>query len=119
MPLPTLRWPFRINQSRAWFSLRSLLRRYYLSMSVRKSVTERLRVWILVSLFLIIPKVLYVTALGIVPFLPFATGVKVAIATGLIVAAEVVFFALAFFVGKEVISRYRGYLDPRRWLVKR
>ena len=84
-------------------------------MSLRKSVAKRLHVWILVSLFVLVPKVLYITALVIVPFLPFAAGAKLAIASVLIVVAEVVFFGLAFFVGKEVISRYRGYIDPRRW----
>ncbi len=88
-------------------------------MSTRELIAGRLRVWILVSLFVLVPKVLYITALVIVPFLPFAAGAKLALASVLIVAAEVVFFGLAFFVGKEVISRYRGYIDPRRWLVKR
>lgn len=32
----------------------------------------------------------------------------------LLVAGEVAFWASAFFLGREVIRRYRGYLDPRR-----
>jgi hypothetical protein len=32
-----------------------------------------------------------------------------------VVAAEVVFWGAALFVGREVISRYRRFFDPRAW----
>ena len=70
--------------------------------------------WILVIVLLVIPGALY-AAVPVVPFLPLTTAQKVGLSAGLVVAAEVVFWGAALFVGKEVISRYRRYFDPRAW----
>jgi hypothetical protein len=72
------------------------------------------RAWILVIVLLVIPGALY-AALPVVPFLPLTTAQKVGLSAGLVVAAEVVFWGAALFVGKEVISRYRRFFDPRAW----
>jgi hypothetical protein len=50
--------------------------------------------------------------------LPLTTAQKVGLSGGLVVAAEVVFWGAALFLGKEVISRYRRLLDPRAWFRK-
>ena len=75
---------------------------------------SRKRAWILVIVLLVIPGALY-AALPVVPFLPLATAQKVGLSAALVVAAEVVFWGAALFVGKEVISRYRRFFDPRAW----
>ena len=75
----------------------------------------RWRPWLLVLLLLVVPGALY-TAVPVVPFLPLTTAQKVGLSGGLVVAAEVVFWGAARFLGKEVISRYRSLLDPRAWL---
>ncbi len=72
------------------------------------------RAWILVIVLLVIPGALY-TAVPVVPFLPLTTTQKVGLSVGLVVAAEVVFWGAALFVGEEVISRYRRFFDPRAW----
>lgn len=72
------------------------------------------RAWILAIFLLVIPGALY-AAIPVVPFLPLATAQKVGLSAGLVVAAEVVFWGAALFVGKEVISRYRRCFDPRAW----
>ena len=74
----------------------------------------RKRIWILVIVLLVIPGALY-AAIPVVPFLPLTTAQKVGLSAGLVVAAEVVFWGAALFVGKEVISRYRRFFDPRAW----
>jgi hypothetical protein len=63
---------------------------------------------------LVIPGAFY-AAVPVVPFLPLTTAQKVGLSAGLVVAAEVVFWGAALFVGKEVISRYRRFFDPRTW----
>ena len=73
--------------------------------------------WLLVLLLLVVPGALY-TAVPVVPFLPLTSAQKVGISGGLVVAAEVVFWGAALFLGKEVISRYRRLLDPRAWFRK-
>ena len=53
-----------------------------------------------------------------VPFLPLPAGWKVTLAAALAIAAEAVFWIAAFFLGREVVSRYRRYFDPRNWFRK-
>ena len=75
---------------------------------------ERWRPWVLVFLLLVVPGALY-AAVPVVPFLPLTTAQKVGLSAVLVVAAEAVFWGAALFVGKEVISRYRRFFDPRTW----
>jgi hypothetical protein len=72
------------------------------------------RPWLLVVLLLVVPGALY-AAVPAVPFLPLTTAQKVGLAAGLVFAAEAVFWVSALWLGKEVISRYRRYFDPRTW----
>ena len=72
------------------------------------------RGWALVVVLLLIPGALY-SAVPVVPFLPLTTTQKSGLSSGLLVAAEAVFWGAALFVGKEVISRYRRFFDPRAW----
>lgn len=74
----------------------------------------RNRGWVLVFLLVVVPSALY-AAVPMVPFLPLSTGTRVSLAAGLVVVAEAVFWGTALFVGKEVVSRYRRFLDPRGW----
>jgi hypothetical protein len=76
------------------------------------------RTWALVVVLLVIPGALY-AALPVVPFLPLTTAQKIGLSSGLVVAAEVIFWIAALFVGKEVISRYRRFFDPRAWFRRR
>jgi hypothetical protein len=72
------------------------------------------RAWILVIVVLVIPGALY-SAVPVIPFLPLTTAQKIGLSAGLVVAAEVVFWGATLLVGKEVISRYRRFFDPRAW----
>jgi hypothetical protein len=76
------------------------------------------RIWILVVVLLVVPGALY-AAIPVVAFLPLTTAEKIGLSSGLVVVAEVIFWVAALFVGKEVISRYRRYFDPRAWFRKR
>ena len=72
------------------------------------------RAWIYALFLLVIPGLLWVAALT-VPFLPLATGFKAWLIPDFAVAAEVVFWGAALVFGREVATRYRRHLDPRRW----
>ncbi|MDQ5809294.1 MAG: transporter suffix domain-containing protein [Actinomycetota bacterium] len=76
--------------------------------------TTRRRRWVLVVVLLVVPSALY-AAVPVVAFLPLTTVQKIGISSGLVIAAEVVFWVAALFVGGAVISRYRSYFDPRTW----
>ena len=74
----------------------------------------RWRPWVLVVVLVVVPGLLY-SAIPTVPFLPLTTAQKVGLSAGLVVVAELVFWGAALFLGGEVISRYRRFLDPRAW----
>ena len=65
-------------------------------------------------LLVVVPSALY-AAVPAVPFLPLSTGAKVLLASGLVVVAEAVFWGAALLLGKEIVARYRRFLDPRGW----
>ena len=71
------------------------------------------RAWLYVFFLVVVPGLFYAAVLG-VPFLPLATGTKIWVSAALIVAAEATFVVSVLLLGKEVVSRYRRYLDPRR-----
>ncbi len=76
------------------------------------------RIWVLIFGVFVVPGVLYLTLLA-VPFLPLTTGQKVWVAAGLVVVAEGTSLLSALILGREVVRRYRGFLDPRRLFTKR
>ena len=79
--------------------------------------TTRWRRWVLVVVLLVVPSALY-AAVPVVAFLPLTTVQKIGVSSGLVIAAEVVFWVAALSVGGAVISRYRSYFDPRTWFRK-
>ncbi len=79
--------------------------------------TTRWRRWVLVVVLLVVPSALY-AAVPVVAFLPLTTVQKIGVSSGLVIAAEVVFWVAALFIGGAVISRYRSYFDPRTWFRK-
>ncbi|RFU71499.1 hypothetical protein D0469_01280 [Peribacillus saganii] len=57
--------------------------------------------------------------IAIIPFLPFSTGVKAVSVTASIVLAEVFFWIGALLVGKEVVTKYKSYMNPKNWRMKK
>jgi len=49
------------------------------------------------------------------PFFPISTANKLALTPVLMVVSEIVFWVGGALAGKDVVSRYRSYLDPREW----
>ena len=56
---------------------------------------------------------LWLAILFIVPFLPLSIAEKTQIDVVLAVLAEVCFWLSVVILGKEVVTKYRGYLNPR------
>ena len=79
--------------------------------------STRWRRWVLVVVLLVVPSALY-AAVPVVALLPLTTAQKIGISSGLVIAAEAIFWVTALFVGGAVISRYRRYFDPRTWFRK-
>ena len=91
------------------------MREYKKDKRIRQKQTAKLSVAFKVGVGLIILSTLkYVVLIGI-PFLSYSRNTKLVIGSGLIVAAEIMFWVGAVLVGKEVIEKYRKYLNPLNW----
>lgn len=55
----------------------------------------------------------------LMPFIPYSTGTKAAITTAIVVSGEASFWLGALILGKEVVTKYKQYLNPVRWFKKR
>lgn len=55
----------------------------------------------------------------IVPFTSLTFAVKSGIVTGGIIVGEILFWVGAIFVGREVVSKYKRYFNPKNWRRKR
>ncbi|MFQ6337743.1 transporter suffix domain-containing protein [Bacillus sp. AF62] len=51
----------------------------------------------------------------IIPFTSLSTQVKTIVIPGCIVIGEILFLIGAVFVGKEVVAKYKKYLNPKNW----
>lgn len=69
-------------------------------------------------LLVILSCVLY-GGLLLVPLTPYTAGTKAVISTALVVSGEASFWLGALILGKELITKYRRYLNPVRWFNKR
>ncbi|QIE39404.1 transporter suffix domain-containing protein [Bacillus tropicus] len=63
---------------------------------------------------LIIYVLLWASAL-IIPFTSLSTQIKSIVIPGCIVIGEILFLIGAVFVGKEVVAKYKKYLNPKSW----
>ena len=54
----------------------------------------------------------------ITPFTSLPTQIKASIIAGSIIIAEIMFWLGALFVGKEVATKFKSYLNPQKWLKK-
>jgi hypothetical protein len=58
-------------------------------------------------------------ALLAVPFLPFGYSGRAAAAAGLVIVGEAIFWLGCVLAGRELMVRYRHYLNPRSWSRRR
>jgi hypothetical protein len=68
------------------------------------------------GLFLVILSCLLYGCLLFVPSAPLSTSEKVALSSLLVVSGEASFWIGGFILGRDVVARWRGALDPRRWV---
>lgn len=71
-----------------------------------------------VGIFLVLTSFIFYCSLLFVPFLPYTIGKKAVISSIIIVLGEISFWIGGFILGKELISKYKKYLNPINWLKK-
>jgi hypothetical protein len=67
------------------------------------------------GLSLIILSVILFVSLPVIPFLNIENTVKIQVSTVIFIIAEITFWIGGFFVGKEILSKYKSYLNPKNW----
>ncbi|GAA0592798.1 hypothetical protein GCM10009001_06110 [Virgibacillus siamensis] len=55
---------------------------------------------------------------AVTTLMPFSFTVKASIITGSLIIGEILFWIGALLVGKEVVSKYKCYLNPKNWWKK-
>ncbi len=66
--------------------------------------------WTRAGVVLLVVSALLWVPLPFVPFLPLSTGAKAAVGSGLVVAAEIAFWAGAALAGPEAVRRMRSWI---------
>jgi L-amino acid N-acyltransferase YncA len=69
-------------------------------------------------ILIIISSVIYLFLFA-VPFLRISSSLKLTLVPVIVIAGELAFWAGAFFVGKELMKKYRSYLNPLNWFRKK
>jgi hypothetical protein len=71
-----------------------------------------------IGIFLVVMSFVFYGLIPVLPFLPFSTSMKIAAAPLLALLGELVFWPGGFLLGREVVDRYKSYLNPCNWFVK-
>lgn len=68
---------------------------------------------------LVILSCVFYGALLLIPFTPYAVSTKAIISSILVILGEASFWLGGFILGKEIIVKYRKYLNPLHWFKKK
>ena len=71
------------------------------------------------GIFLMILSVILFLSLLVVPFLAIENKTKITASTVIFILAEITFWSGGLLVGKELFSKYKSYLNPKNWFVKK
>ncbi|MFZ5645843.1 MAG: transporter suffix domain-containing protein [Bacillota bacterium] len=71
------------------------------------------------GIFLVIMSFVLYAGILLVPMTPYSLATKAVIATTLAVAGEISFWVGGLLLGKELVTKYRGLLNPMRWFKKK
>ena len=70
------------------------------------------------GLGLIVLALLFIPVMAIVPFMPFTIAQKAVFISVLAVGGQGLTWIGIFLAGKEIVSRYKKYLNPKSWRKK-
>jgi|LDZR01.1.fsa_nt_gi uncharacterized membrane protein YdbT with pleckstrin-like domain len=86
--------------------------------SLQKKNTSN-RSWLKkIGIALVILSCVFYGALLLVPFTPYTVSIKAIISSILVILGEVSFWLGGFMLGREIVMKYRKYLNPLYWFKK-
>jgi membrane protein DedA with SNARE-associated domain len=71
------------------------------------------------GIFLIILSTLFFTSLLAVPFLDVTGKTKITVSTIAVILGEITFWVGGILLGKELLTKYKSYLNPKNWFIKK
>ena len=71
------------------------------------------------GIVIMVVSVLLFLSLPVIPFLALESKTKITISTIVFITAEITFYGGGFLVGKELFSKYKSYLNPKKWFKKK
>ena len=71
------------------------------------------------GIFSMILSILVFISLLLIPFLKIDTKSKLTVTTIIIVAGEILFWTGGILVGKEMFTKYKTYLNPKKWFKRK
>jgi uncharacterized membrane protein len=71
------------------------------------------------GIFSMILSILVFILLLLIPFLKIDTKSKLTVTTIIIVAGEILFWTGGILVGKEMFTKYKTYLNPKKWFKRK
>lgn len=71
------------------------------------------------GLILVIISIVFFGLLVVIPFLSLEKNNKILFTTITLIAAEVLFYSGGFLLGKELFTKYKSYLNPKKWFAKK
>jgi dipeptide/tripeptide permease len=71
------------------------------------------------GIFSIILSILVFISLLLIPFLKIDNKSKLTATTIIIIAGEILFWTGGILVGKELLTKYKTYLNPKKWFKKK
>ncbi len=72
-----------------------------------------------VGISLVILSCVFYGALLLVPFTPYTVSTKAIISSILVILGEASFWLGGFILGREIVIKYRKYLNPLHWFKKK
>jgi hypothetical protein len=72
-----------------------------------------------VGISLVILSCVFYGALLLVPFTPYTVSTKALISSILVISGEASFWLGGFILGREIVMKYRKYLNPLHWFKKK
>ena len=70
------------------------------------------------GLLMVLTSLIFFALLVIIPLLDIASGKKIWFTSFSFITAEVLFYTGGFLLGKEMLSKYKSYLNPKNWFNK-
>jgi hypothetical protein len=110
----------RNQKPESWNRLLLLQRTIFPCIGLFRKIVRMQKNWkFKTGILLIILSTLLFTSLLAVPFLDVAGKTKITISTIAVILGEITFWTGSILLGKELLAKYKSYLNPKNWFKRK